>query len=64
MTRRRRVVLTIVAVLGITAVSLGAREIESEGGCSGCKTSVPQQQQQLDGGGDHHFPQNSDDISE
>lgn len=62
MTRRRKIVLAAFATVGITLASLGVSQTQPSG-CGACgKASVSPPN--LDGGGDHHFPDGSDEIEE
>ena len=59
MKRRRKVVISVLAIIGLTGAFFGLGETYT-GGCSGCKqTTAPE----LDGGGDHYFSNQSEDIN-
>ncbi len=58
MTRRRKIVLSILAIIGITAASLTLGNPQANGGCAGCAKA----EQGPDGGGEHHLPDQSEDI--
>lgn len=62
--KNRKLVLTVLAATGIVVASLGVSMGHSQsGGCGSCgKASVAPNN--LDGGGDHHFPDGSQEIEE
>lgn len=61
MSRRRKFVFFVLFILVIGGISFGLRQAQT-GGCSACGLVTPEQG--LEGGGDHQFEDQSEDVTD